>query len=131
MTFLLYSIVFATTVVIGLLVWLWCEINRIERKIIELTGRECPPVYPLPSKFSVGSRVVHVLSGRPGVVLSDLRANPFCSEHWKVRFNHFEEGLVETHVYESEIRLREEAENSSNSNHRACGTKGVTNDEEP
>ena len=54
--------------------------------------------------MKVGSRVKHVLMGWPGIIVLDLRGNPFAgsNEHFKVRFD-VDGELVEKHVSEVEL----------------------------
>jgi len=50
----------------------------------------------------VGDRVKELLTGDRGIIVLDLRNNPFCSEHWKVRI--LRSGNVkEEHFYNSEL----------------------------
>lgn len=53
--------------------------------------------------MKVGDFIEHLLMEWRGVIVCDLRDNPWCSEHWKVKFN-IDGELAEKHVFESEIK---------------------------
>lgn len=57
----------------------------------------------------IGDHIEHALMGWHGVVVCDLRSNPLCSQHWKVKFN-VDGKLTEKNVFEAELKTRTKGE---------------------